>query len=581
MVTLEQLSQAIPDVQANRQYVDALFKYGYGRYATDKEFQSVLDRSGTGKVKDVAGIVLGKNSPFVAGSSVSIPQGSKAIDATKLTQSQQDLQKILGANIDTSNVDSQVAGLLSLYGKTTKEQQNVENLQQQYVDLSKTLGGEASDYQKELQKQGVPQAFDQIKELNLRGAQLQGQLEKFDVATQQLEAGIENQPIPTGMITGQKAQLNKQRTLEKMSIAADLSATAALSQAYQGNATLGQQLAQQAVDLKYKPILTQLNVLKDQIGFATDAMDRADTKRSNVISTLIDIRFKEIDEQKQKEKDIQLLAIEAAQNGAPLNVVTSMQSAQDIISATQLGREYIGSGYEQRTQLSQLAADAAANGAPDNVVNAIKNASDIVEASKAGGKYISGTATQIENLAADAAANGAPQSVIDKMRGAKNLADAAQIGSNYLKGSLYNANGTEPSSQKDFEFSASEVQTLLGSGLDRTAIQQIESEINSGKTVDDIINTYQFTDNQIQTIYSVFGQDYKPENKFITADYLLSLYGGRNSSALKQALKDGGYKHWYMNENTEVNNFLNDLMSTVEAYRQAGYSDEDILKQMQ
>lgn len=402
MATIEQISQALPDVEANREFQNAVFQFKTGRLPTEADIADITQRAGSGKVKDFANIVLGKESPFAPPENlVSIPQGAAPIQADKLPVDTTDLSKILGANIDTSNLDPQVAGLLALFGKTTKDEEAVEALQTQFTDISKTLGDQGAELQKQLEEQGVPEAFNQVKELNLRGAQLVGELQQFDVETKRMDAGLENQPIPTGLITGQKAQLEKQRNLKRASIAADLAATSALSQAYAGNAALGQQLAQQAVDIKFQPILNELNVVKNQLGFATDKMTRNDSKRAGIINTLLDIRITELNDQKDLERDINLLAVDAASNGAPIDIVNAMKNATDLADATSIGQNFLGQAVldkqSLKTNLDILAVEAARNGASADIINQMKEAGSLAEAAQIGNEFLKGDLESIIN----------------------------------------------------------------------------------------------------------------------------------------------------------------------------------------
>lgn len=252
------------------------------------------------------------------------------------------LSSIAGVNIPTS-VNSDIAGLLSLYGSSSADQKSYNDLTTKLTDLMGSMGNEAGDLQTAMDSQGVGAAYNQVKELNLRAAQLQGQLAQFDVSTQKGVADLGGQSIPTGLITGQQAQYQKQQDLQKLTMTSELSATLALSQAYQGNATLGLQLAQKAVDLKYQPIQNQIDVLKTQIGYAKDILTKEDTARTNIIDKLLTLKQNEITAQKEQATKVQTLAITAAGNGAPLSVVTAMQKAGDPVTAASIGNQYVGS----------------------------------------------------------------------------------------------------------------------------------------------------------------------------------------------------------------------------------------------
>jgi hypothetical protein len=282
-------------------------------------------------------------------------QTNQPIDASKLSGSYKTLSDILGTTVTPDMVPSDIAGLLALQNKTSAEEQAYTGLQQKFTDVSKLLGTQGQELKAELDKQGVPQAYEKVKELNLRGAQLQGELQSFDAQTEAMKAKVEDQPIPTSLITGQQAQIEKQRSIIRLSKAAELASTAALSQAYQGNATLGSQLAQQAVDIKFQPILNEIDTLKTQIGFAGEALSRSDSKRANIINVLLDLKYKEIEDQKARESAIEQVAVEAARNGASLDVVNSIRNSGDVVSATKTASYYLDTNVQRRQDLEDAA----------------------------------------------------------------------------------------------------------------------------------------------------------------------------------------------------------------------------------
>jgi hypothetical protein len=324
------------------------------------------------------GFASGSVSPLGVPNTVSggtMPTPSTPINAADLSSGTQDLSKILGANIPAGSVNSDIAGLLSLYGASTDSQKQYDEMTTKLTSLMESLGNEGADLQAAMDAQGVGAAYQQVKELNLKAAQLKGQIEQFDAETLQQKTDLAGQAIPTGLINGQQAQYQQQRDLTKIGMVANLSATIALSQAYQGNAELGLELAKNAVDMKYAPILNQINVLKTQIGFASEKLNREDSVRSKIIGTLLEFKVNEINQQKETQTQIQSMAIQAAANGAPLSVVNAIRNSTDAVSAASAGAAYLkgslesiaksgsgsggsGGGSFTQTQLNKGAANA-------------------------------------------------------------------------------------------------------------------------------------------------------------------------------------------------------------------------------
>lgn len=293
-----------------------------------------------------------------------VPTPSSTINASNLTTGgTTDLSKILGANIPSGTISSDIAGLLSLYGATTDQQKQYDQTVNQLLTAMQSLGSEGADLEKAMRDQGVYANYEQVKQLNLRAAQLQGEIQTFDAETQKISGDIQNQAIPTGLLVGQQAALQRQRDITRLSKAAELSATLALSQAYQGNAEIGMQLAQKSVDLKYQPVLNQIEVLKAQLGYAADKLNREDTARSKIISALLDIKVNEINDQKAQQNKIQTMAIEAAYNGAPLSVVNQMKAATDPVEAARIGAAYIKGSLEKVGSTSGGGTSSSSSGA--------------------------------------------------------------------------------------------------------------------------------------------------------------------------------------------------------------------------
>lgn len=270
-------------------------KLGYQYIGTLQGKDAAIKQYGSSRVKNIGG------NYYVVPKGLTTPTPTTPIPVNKMTP-YDELSKILGRTVKPNTVSSDIAGLLALQGSSTPESQAYDQLTGKLTSLQGQLNGQGTDLQNELNTQGVTAAYQQVKELTLKAAQLQGELGKFDADTTAQVSSLEGQPIPTGVISGQQAQLQKQRDLTRIGKASELSATIALNQAYQGNASLGAQLAQQAVDMKYQPILNEIETTKSQISIAGDKMSREDSKRAKIIDQLLSIKQAEIEDEKANKK---------------------------------------------------------------------------------------------------------------------------------------------------------------------------------------------------------------------------------------------------------------------------------------
>lgn len=464
---------------------------GYaGTAAQNTQLLNILKGYATGNVNNLG-------VPNAVATTDQIPTPGTPIDSSQLGfDTTTDIGKILAAAVGKGTISSDIAGLLALQGQDSAGQKQYDDLTSKLTELMGSLGNEGADLQKELDANGVSDSYNHVKELNLKAAQLQGELQSFDAETLQEQSNIEGQAIPQGLIRGQTAALSKQRDLTRIAKAAELAGTVALSQAYQGNATLGLDLASKSVDLKYQPILAQIDTLKTQISIAGDKMSKDDAKRASVISSLLTIKQNEIEQEKADQKDIQSLAVQAAVNGAPLATVNQIKAAP--------------------------------------------------------------TAT-----------------------------DAAVLASKWVKGNLETtgSGSTTPSVAK-VKFTPSDIQSLVGTGLSNQDVTNLQNDINN-HGVD--MASAGLTAAQKRVLGNLLGVSLNKE-QFLSKDYFKDQFGAELEKAAKDAgfeeeKKSGGllgtgvFAKTYKQVNTD--GYLDQLMKSVQQYRNQGYTDEEILKLMQ
>lgn len=312
--------------------------------ATNTQATSITEAIRSGNVNEFG---VPNNLGEIFGNVLTAPSPNTPIDAAKLSadkSGERDINEILSAALNSPDPSTSIAGLLSLFNASTKESETVDAKNQELISLLKSTGEESTDLQAELDRQGVSGNIEQLKQSNLKIAKLKGEIEAFDVETERLLVNVKNQPVTVHVVAGQQARIREQRLLEKMAKTAALSAELALGQAYAGNADLGIQLAEQAIDLKYAPIFNSIEVLKTQIGIATEKMDKADTTRANIINSLIDIKFDDLEELKATEKEVEKILIKAALGSAPSTIIKAARLTGDPVRAASMLATYIDSG---------------------------------------------------------------------------------------------------------------------------------------------------------------------------------------------------------------------------------------------
>lgn len=133
-----------------------------------------------------------------------------------------------------------------------------------------------------------------------------------------------------------------------------------------------------------------------------------------------------------------------------------------------------------------------------------------------------------------------------------------------------------------FKFTPTQTSQLLSGNFTQKDIVAMQSDI-AEHGIDTVVagmpaDQQKLVKRVLGTSDSVGGDISTGDDQFITSDYFEKLFGDDN---LKTAASDAGYRHVLTDWDTEKKNYLDSLMNTVEQYRQAGYTDKEILKMMQ
>lgn len=138
------------------------------------------------------------------------------------------------------------------------------------------------------------------------------------------------------------------------------------------------------------------------------------------------------------------------------------------------------------------------------------------------------------------------------------------------------ASGRAPTEKKDFfNFDSSAKSRLLGVGLSQSEIEAIQTNLNNGVSMDDIIKaSTDLSPEEIKGLQNVMSgvtpSQAQDQKEYITEDYL------KNNYDLSKMAEDKGFTHWYTPRGTEVTNLTTNLMEQVKKYRDQGFTDKEI-----
>jgi len=174
--------------------------------------------------------------------------------------------------------------------------------------------------------------------------------------TAQYIQGIQNSELNGGLAANVNAKqnfLNRQNAIDSM-------LTNSLISAKQGDISNAQAQVDRAISLKYDPIKQQLQNKLDFIQMNYNELDRADKKLADVKTQQWNLQMKQIELQQQQQQDIQNIALQAAQNGAPNSVLKTINGATSVADATSKAAGYFQDPLDvklKKLQIQKVQAD--------------------------------------------------------------------------------------------------------------------------------------------------------------------------------------------------------------------------------
>jgi peptidoglycan hydrolase-like protein with peptidoglycan-binding domain len=233
-------------------------------------------------------------------------------------------------------VSSGIAGILSLLSADSGADDEYTAINKKLTDFISSISNTQGDFAAALAAEKVPETRAQIEQLNLKIAQITGEINAYDTETATGFNKITDQTIPQGLLVGQSASYQRQRDAGRASKASELAANAALQQAYSNNLEIAVSLAEASVNYKWQGITNQLAALQVQLGIAKDVMDRADAKQLNIINVLLTDQQNQIATLKDKESQINQILITAASKGASLDLIGKARASGDPATAASI-----------------------------------------------------------------------------------------------------------------------------------------------------------------------------------------------------------------------------------------------------
>jgi len=217
------------------------------------------------------------------------------------------------------------------------------------------LGTEAQVKQEELIKQGYQKKLQEYNTLNSQILQKQAEITQINdnAFIDSLKEERRDTLLPFAQMGQAKIQADKEILLARRN--SDIYTLNAQVLAKQGDIQLAQQMAQDAVDVKFAPFKAQIQMHDDLLKALDPLLTRDEKRQANEQQLRGQIALKEIDKVSDYQKTILSNAISS---NAPQSVINAISKGQSIEEITKAGAGYLQSA-KDKLELQKLNNDIA------------------------------------------------------------------------------------------------------------------------------------------------------------------------------------------------------------------------------
>ena len=260
------------------------------------------------------------------------------ISSTKPTTLPQPDTSVTSANAmvaSAQNTPKSIDDYIKMLTPDTTSQNDYTAVNNRITELLGQQGNKGTDQITAEQNAGLPDMKKQLSDIN---ASILTKMSDYNAANQALE----NTPQQIAAVVGSKQQ-QLQRTQ-----AADIGMLNARAQALQGNITAAQDTVNRAIDLKYYSVENELQTKLQQLSTIKDQLSRDEAIRAKATELALQDQQRAIDAEKDKEKQINQVLLQAAGVGADQNTLNKIQKSGTVQDAIKNAGSFLSVEYRDK-----------------------------------------------------------------------------------------------------------------------------------------------------------------------------------------------------------------------------------------
>lgn len=255
-------------------------------------------------------------------------------------------------------VQATIANDLAAREKAVTTQENItQGSGNDYLGVMQALTGRTADLQQAQQQAGVNTETENLNRYAEQLSNLNAQASALNREAQAIPIQIEQESQGRGRTVAGAAPLQaarlRENALKALSIGqqADIAAAAATGSQLRLNAA--KEKAQQAVDLKYKPLEEQLAIKKQIYEMNKEQLASLDKKRAEALNIAIRKEERDLEEKKANEKAVSDMVTNARVQGVDPSLADRASKAKNASEAAAILGQYAGDYWGTKLKIAQ------------------------------------------------------------------------------------------------------------------------------------------------------------------------------------------------------------------------------------
>lgn len=255
-------------------------------------------------------------------------------------------------SVDLNQADNILKQTAVADSEAQKTQQNISKVM---LELIPQLQGQTQELGAQQRAIGLPAMRQDLQNINSQILQKQAELNQDEIRLAQGIQNIEDKPIAMEFITGQQQSVQRNAQIARALKASEIGVLNATALGMQGNISLAEATAKQAVETKYAPYKEALETYKLQLEALSPILNADEKKQAREQEIKTKLAFNDIEKRQKAEESVSQMIVNAAAQNAPQTLLAKAQAEKDPAKAAMILGQYAGDYYKTQLLKAEIA----------------------------------------------------------------------------------------------------------------------------------------------------------------------------------------------------------------------------------